>query len=266
MEGLSAALAGIGGEAAAIHPLQGGDLSEVLRVVLQDGREVVAKTGELVAREARMLAALERAGARVPRVLALVGSVMLLEKLGKSASTDADWTDLGTSLRRLHKARGGAYGWDEDYAFGKVAIDNRPLADWPQFWAERRLLSLQAELPAGIRARLEALARRLPDLLPARPRPALLHGDLWLGNILFSAGKAWLIDPACYHGHSEVDLAMLTLFGDLPPAFWKRYKHLAPGWQERRAAYQLWPALVHMVLFGGDYHALVEARLEVLGV
>ena len=266
MGGLSAALAEIGVEVAEVHPLQGGDLSKVSRVVLQDGREVVAKSGPLVVREARMLAALERAGARVPRVLAVGGRGMLLEKLDKTASTNAGWADLGARLRRVHKARSTTYGWDEAYAFGKLAIDNTPLADWPQFWAERRLLSLQAELPAGMRPRLEALARRLPDILPARPRPALLHGDLWLGNILFSAGKAWLIDPACYYGHSEVDLAMLTLFGDLPATFWKRYKYLSPGWRERRAVYQLWPALVHLVLFGGDYRDLVEARLAALGV
>ena len=29
-------------------------------------------------------------------------------------------------------------------------------------------------------------------------------------------GRAWLIDPAAYGGHREVDLAMLRLFGSPP--------------------------------------------------
>ena len=50
---------------------------------------------------------------------------------------------------------------------------------------------------------------------PPRRRAALLHGDLWTGNILVRDGRlVALIDPACYYGHAEVDLAMLCLFCD----------------------------------------------------
>ncbi len=265
MEGLTEALARIGGRAATIQPLRGGDLSEVAQVGLQEGRTVVAKAGELVATEARMLAALERAGARVPQVLAVHGQVMLLENLSEEYHTPGSYSDLGTRLTRLHGMHGEAYGWDEAYAFGKLAIDNTPLADWPDFWARRRLLGLQTVLPAEIRPRLQALARRLPEILPARPDASLLHGDLWVGNIITSQGKAWLIDPACYYGHGEVDLAMLTLFADIPQAFWQAYGYLAPGWETRRAVYQLWPALVHLVLFGGEYRTMVEELLSRLG-
>ncbi len=265
MDGLSAALGEIGAEAVRVTPLQGGDLSQVVRVECSDGRALVAKTGALVAREARMLAALSRAGAPVPEVLALSGQVMLLEALEEAPARLEGWAALGVALARLHARRGADYGWDEDYAFGSVTIDNGPAADWPDFWARRRLLAAPEALPADLRARLEALTARLSDILPARPAPALLHGDLWQGNVLFAPGRAFLIDPACYYGHSEVDLAMLTLFGRPPEAFWQAYGPLAPGWQARRAAYQLWPALVHLRLFGSGYLPMVEgllARLE----
>ncbi len=266
MDGLNAALEMIGGVAARVTPLHGGDLSEVAAVRLDDGRALVAKAGALVAVEARMLAAMGAAEARVPGVLAVCGQVMLLEMLRETAPSAAGWADLGAGLARLHTTTGPEYGWDEAYAFGAVHIDNTPLPDWADFWAQRRLLSAPGGLPADLRPRLEALAARLPELLPAQPPASLLHGDLWSGNALFSGDKAWMIDPASYYGHSEVDLAMLTLFGAPPDAFWQAYGALEPGWQTRRAIYQLWPALVHLRLFGAGYRGMVESRLNALGV
>ncbi len=266
MEGLNAALARIGARPARQARLSGGDLSQVLRVDTADGRRIVAKAGPLVAVEARMLAAMAETGAPVPRVLALEGRVMLIEALEETAPMPAGWAALGRGLARLHRAPeggGAGYGWEEDYAFGPLPIANAPLEDWPGFWAARRLLATDA--PADLRARLETLARRLPDLLPARPAPALLHGDMWTGNALFAGDAAWLIDPACYRGHHEVDLAMLTLFARPPETFWRAYGRLDPGSQARRALYQLWPALVHLHLFGTGYRGMVEGLLARLG-
>ena len=148
----------------------------------------------------------------------------------------------GPCMRRPATATAG----DEDYAFGSVAIPNAPCADWPTFWAERRLIASPEALPGDIVRKLKQLTARLPDLLPARPSAALLHGDLWRGNLHFSGGRGYLIDPACYYGHAEVDLAMLTLFGQPSSAFWEGYGALEPGHEGRRAIYQLWPALVHL--------------------
>jgi len=116
------------------------------------------------------------------------------------------------------------------------------------------------------RERIAALEPRVSDLLPAPPPASLLHGDLWTGNILVEGGRlAALIDPACYHGDAEVDLAMLSLFDAPPESFWDSYGELRPGWEERRPVYQLFPALVHLRLFGGSYAALVERLLGDLG-
>ena len=254
----------LGGGLRSARTLQGGDLSEVVRLEVLDGRCAVAKTAPGATAEAGMLRALDAAGVPVPGVLAVAEGLLVLEDLGPSGGLQGAWGDLGAVLRRLHGVRGPGYGWGCDYAFGPVPIANAPCDDWPTFWAERRLLPFCAHLPAPLARRVEALALRLPEALPRHPAPALLHGDLWTGNILARGGRVvGLIDPACHHGHAEVDLAMLRLFGQPGPAFEDAYGAPEPGAAERRPIYQLWPALVHLRLFGAAYLGLVERCLGV---
>ncbi|MFY0309729.1 fructosamine kinase family protein [Leisingera sp. D0M16] len=255
----------LGAEVSRARPLHGGDLSEVQLLSLSDGRQVVAKTGPLVSSEAAMLHAIREAGAPAPEVLGVAGDVLLMEALEETSASAEGWQALGQALRQLHSATSPHYGWPEEYAFGAVAIPNAPLENWPEFWAGRRLLAAPDALPRDLRLRIEALCVRLPELLPAAPPASLLHGDLWTGNVLFSGRTAWLIDPACCYGDGEVDLAMLHLFGTPPAAFHAAYGALEPGHQARRHIYQLWPALVHLRLFGASYRGIVEARLAALG-
>lgn len=256
----------LGGPVAQVAPLHGGDLSKVFAVTLADGRRVVVKHGPLAMREARMLDAIGAAGVAAPQVLAARGQLFAMTHLEEGRAGPEGWAALGHELRRLHRVRGPDYGWEEDYAFGAAALPNAGAADWPAFWAERRLMAWPEALPHDIARRVEALAARLPDLLPKAPTPALLHGDLWSGNVLFTAeGGAALIDPACYHGDKEVDLAMLHLFGTPHPGFCESYGPMAPGLAERRPIYQLWPALVHLRLFGAGYRGMVERMLAAAG-
>lgn len=257
--------AALGASITGSRALHGGDLSEVALAALSDGRQIVLKRGALVAAEARMLRAITAAGARAPRVLAQSGDLLAMEALPETGASPAGWQALGRELRKLHGARGETYGWPEPYGFGALPLDNAPRPDWPSFWAEARLLPFVPHLPAALAARVEALAARLPDLLPKSPPKALLHGDLWTGNALFMEGDAALIDPACYYGHAEVDLALLELFGTPPAAFWQGYGETEPGRNARRPIYQLFPALVHLRLFGGGYAGMVRGLLDQAG-
>ncbi|WP_412508091.1 fructosamine kinase family protein, partial [Roseovarius sp. SYSU LYC5161] len=202
----------------------------------------------------------------VPGVRHQAGDLLLLDALNETPASDAGWAALGAALRRLHISTADSYGWPEDYAFGSVGISNAPVSDWPRFWAENRLLAVPDCLPHDIRGRIDLLAHRLPDLLPASPPAALLHGDLWTGNVLFSGQNAFFIDPACYHGDGEVDLAMLRLFGAPPPPFFEGYGPLPAGHTARQPVYQLWPALVHLRLFGGGYRGMVTRLLDAADV
>ncbi len=249
---LAARIARLTGEQVrTLTPFHGGDLSAVTLVTLHSGDRIVAKQGPLVGTEARMLTAL---APFAPKPLHVDGDLLLMQHLPEGP---ANWQDLGRSLRQIHDRPGPHPGWDSDYAFGPVVIQNTPAPTWPEFWTERRLRPFLPFLPTGLAQSLETLCARAPNLLPDTPN-RLLHGDLWAGNVQFSAGRGWLIDPACYFGDPEVDLAMLHLFGAPPAAFWDGYGPPLSGYMERQPLYQLWPALVHLRLFGSTYEPLVR--------
>jgi fructosamine-3-kinase len=250
-----------------IERLAGGMLSEALLVRRPDGRLSVAKHAAPPGVEAAMLRALLDAGVPAPLVEAEHDGVLLLEHVANDALFSPNaWASLGAALRRLHDRRGESYGWASDSRIGTVEIDNRQRTDWPSFWGEQRLIATAALLDRPWRARIEALAARLGALLPADPPASHLHGDLWTGNILVADGRlAALIDPACYHGDPEVDLAMLALFDSPPADFEEAYGPAAAGWAERRIVYQLFPALLHFRLFGAGYAGMVDRLLAAIG-
>jgi fructosamine-3-kinase len=260
----------------------GGDINEAFRVVLADGREAFVKSradavaGEYAA-EAAGLAWLAEAGAlRTPAVLDIGEDYLALQWVDRGPLDRDGIEELGSGLAATHLAGAesfgasgaGACGAGASAGFGSLRLPNDPAADWPTFYAERRLRPLAriasdrgALSGAGVEA-VERVCARMPDLAgPAEP-PARLHGDLWSGNVMGGAdGRPWLIDPSAYGGHREVDLAMLRLFGAPSERVFAAYEQEAPlaeGWRERVELYQLLPLLVHALLFGGSYRGAAE--------
>lgn len=255
--------------AAQIH---GGDINEAWRVTLADGRTVFAKTNAapppgMYAAEAQGLAWLAAPGViRIPTVIGVREHVLVLEWIESSDREPSAAARLGRDLAALHASGAPSFGLDGPSFIAILPQDNTPCATWQELWFERRLRPLIERAiaagrgPSRWRHALDALARVAGDLVPDEP-PARLHGDLWNGNVLYTGDHAALIDPAVYGGPREIDLAMLALFGGLDErtvdAYDERFP-LAGEWQERREFWQLYPLLVHVVLFGGSYAASVD--------
>ncbi|WP_342453061.1 fructosamine kinase family protein [Jiella mangrovi] len=256
----------LGGKIAEWSRFAGGSLSSLDLVRLTDGREMLVKSGPSPKVEARMLRAIRAAGVPAPEVFAADDTVLAIERLPDDGGLSGAWGDLGMVLRRLHEETGDRYGFEDDYAFGRLAIRNTSDDDWPRFFAQNRLIAAATGTGSDIERRVEALCGRLCDILPRRPKASLLHGDLWSGNVLTFAGKvSGLIDPACYFGDGEVDIAMLGLFASPSCAFFDAYGPLPPGHRERAPVYALWPALVHLNLFGSSYRGMVDGYLRQTG-
>lgn len=245
--------------------MSGGSLSDVVWLRLADGRDLIAKHAASARAEAEMLHAIVATGAPAPNVVGVEDDLVVMAAVAAGGRLDGPaWASLVAALACLHVASGQAYGWTLDHAFGKVAIVNARFDVWPMFWAENRLRCHLPHIGADLARRVDRLSDRLGDLLPARPPSALLHGDLWGGNVLVDAGRvSALIDPACYYGDREVDVAMLTLF-DSPPSTFFDALGLDIGWRDRLPIYRLWPLLVHLRLFGSGYASRVSDALDQL--
>jgi fructosamine-3-kinase len=221
------------------------------------GRALVAKVGPGAPDEAeglRTIGAVE-GGPPVPTVVHVDTDLLVTTIVEQAAARTPEHEEsLGRDLARLHDAAWHQWG-DGSAWIGACRVDPSPRADGPTFYGAR-LQELAAR--CGLDAAVERVAARLPELLPPGG-PSLLHGDLWWGNVLFgSEGRSWLIDPSVHGGHAEEDLAMLALFGPVPDRVFAAYcevRPLAARWEERVALFQLYPLLVHAVLFGGGYRA-----------
>jgi len=207
----------------------------------------------------------------VPEVLAVTGTALVISMIPPGRATPSAAFGFGAGLARLHAAGAADFGAPWPGMIASLPLDNTPLdhtpadraPDWPRWYASRRLLPyLRMAVDAGAlgpgEARLvEAVAERIGSLAgPAEP-PSRIHGDCWAGNVLWSGGEGWLIDPAAHGGHRETDLAMLALFGapelDRILAGYNDTVPLAAGWRDRIPLHQLHPLLVHACLFGASY-------------
>ena len=267
--------AAAGSQVTSSRRVGGGSINEAYAVELADGRRAFVKTragapADEYASEAASLAWLAEPGAvRVPGVIAHGERFLALGWIETGSLDAAGEEDLGRSLALLHAAGAPAFGAERPLRIGELSFDASPAGDWPAFYADRLVRPLvgpardRGALSASGAEAVERVCDRMRELAGPDEPPARLHGDLWSGNVLAGHdGRAWLIDPVAYGGHREVDLAMLRLFGSPGKTFLAAYEErhpLAPGHEERVELYQLFPLMVHTVLFGGSYGRSAEA-------
>lgn len=242
-------------------PVPGGSICSAQRLTLDDGASVFAKSlpdppAGFFAAEAAGLRWLRSAGAvAVPEVLAELPSMLALEWIEPAEPTPATAERFGRELAAMHGFEPPAhFGADWSGYIGRLPLDNTPTrATWGEWFAECRLRPyLDDQLVGRVADRIAAGG------FGGDEPPARIHGDLWPGNLVWAADRAWLVDPAAHGGHRETDLAFLALFGGAPHldrilAAYQEAHPLADGWRERVAAHQLHLMLVHVRLFGAAY-------------
>ena len=213
----------------------------------------------------------------VPKVIHAADNLLLLEHIETSGPLNEHAERHAAELlAKLHGIRGRRFGLKRDTLIGPVTQPNRQLSEWLEFFRDRRLLHMAGEalaaarIDAAMMRRVEHLAGRLDRWIEEPAFPALIHGDMWGGNVLVRGGRiAAFVDPSIYYADPEIELAFGTLFGTFGADFFARYgeiRPLSPGFFEaRRDIYNLYPLLVHSRLFGGAYPGAIDRILSRFG-
>jgi fructosamine-3-kinase len=196
---------------------------------------------------------------------------LLLEWVPSANPSKKYWQNLAEGLAELHMATWEKFGLQSSNFISILPQNNSPTSLWASFYIENRLEPMMQRayyhqlVDEVFMNKFRELYPRIEGLFP-KEKPALLHGDLWSGNVLVNgSGEATLIDPAVYFGHREMDIAFSKLFGGFEPSFYESYQEvfpLEPGFEERKDLYNLYPLLVHLNLFGTGYLAGIKRTIN----
>lgn len=272
----------IGVSAESISPLSGGSVGEVYRADTHEHGAVVIKVDRSAdARlnlEGDMLEYLiAHAKLPVPIVLYSSPGLLIMQMLPGSstfsASAEQHAADL---LAELHTIQSPAFGFHYDTLIGSLHQPNTVTLNWIPFFRDHRLLHMaqhayqESRMGLDTLNRIEKFASNLEQWIDEPEHPALLHGDVWTTNVLADSNTiTGFVDPAIYYGHSETELAFITLFNTFGSAFFDRYNEHRPihpdFFTTRKDIYTLYPLLVHVRLFGGSYLRSVESTIARFG-
>lgn len=265
-------------------PLSGSTTLRILQVELAGGGRIVAKAGRgHLALERVMLDDLRRlSDLPLPAVLHGADDLLLLEYVAHDGGAPGPGAQQHAAalVAALHARTADRFGYRIDTVIGQLPQPNPWSERWLPFFRDHRLRHMaeqghrEGTVSARLLQRLESLAGRLDRYLDEPARPALLHGDIWTGNVLTHGDRiAAFIDPAIYYGHPEIELAFTTLFGTFGAPFFRRYAELAPFafdadgfFALRRDLYNLYPLLVHVRFVDPGYARPIERTLDRLGL
>lgn len=206
-------------------------------------------------------------------VLNVDGTVLLIMEAidVKPAESKSDWEILGRGLATLHKTTWSKCGLETHSYLGVFRQDNSPMDTWVEFFGERRLRdSMKMAVDAGKMTNeqckpIEKLIDKLPEICgPSQPF-SLLHGDPWLGNLLFDGKQMIAIDCSIYYGNREIDLSTVDFFCPVSEHFFGAYNELYPidpGYEERKSLWRINQWLGHVTLFGEKYMPKLMAAVN----
>lgn len=236
---------------------------------LYKGHRAVLKNHPYSHIEAKMLTLLGKF-VHTPKVYKVEDGSIIMEYIQDNCVLDEE--KAARSIAHLHTQHTQTYGMEFDTTIGPFLQPNTQSDSWVEFYANQRVLYMGREAlkDGSLRqthyAKLEKLCEKLPSLIPDGPKASLLHGDIWGGNVLCHNNELYLIDPALYYGHNEVELAFIMMFDTFGKKFFDAYNEIVPIEKEffeyRYMIYQIYPYLVHVRIYGGSYLSALERILS----
>ncbi len=259
-----------------ISPLSGGDINAVYKITSKQNTYVLKVNNkdtfpEMFKKEKLGLESISATGAKAPNVIQTFtnsnNQFLILEYIDERSITNKFWRNFAIDLAKIHKTSSQIFGLNYNNYIGSLNQINTPKYSWETYFIENRISPLVKQafdknlLMKSHLKIFENLFARLGKILP-KERPSLIHGDLWSGNLLRRKNQTPVfIDPAIYFGHREMDIAMTQMFGGFDNSFISFYNEIFPlekNWEDRIKIHNLYPNLVHLILFGRAYLGGIE--------
>ncbi|HPR33457.1 MAG TPA: fructosamine kinase family protein, partial [Prolixibacteraceae bacterium] len=264
----------------AIEPLGGGSISRAMRLSTSRGPLLLKwkhnGPPDLFEREAESLLELRKN----PNPYLHIPEPLLWKSIGtepgflltdylEPGHTPREDENLGRGLAVLHQVYNDCFGFFSANYCGETRQDNTFQTDWIPFYREKRIGHLIRQIEqyrdwnTADGKLLERFLANATQWIGHRPKPSLIHGDLWSGNFLYTRNGPALIDPCVSYSDREFEMGIMTMFGGFAPPVYEAYCETNPfpdGWKERNLIYQLYHVLNHYLLFGGHY------KMQALGI
>ena len=182
--------------------------------------------------------------------------------------------DLLDAIVLLHSKKSNNYGFNFDTQIGGLQQSNSNSKNWVEFYREKRLryifdlINKNKPMDKAINTKIELLLKKMDNFIPNKPKPSLLHGDLWEGNILFKNKKfSGFIDPGSFYGHNELEISYLRWFNPtfIDRNFLDRYNdHISidKHYINYEPVYQLYYSLLNVYLWDRSYIENVSGLLD----
>ena len=182
--------------------------------------------------------------------------------------------DLLNSIISIHSIKNQDYGFDFDTQIGGLKQINSKSKNWKEFYTDKRLsyifdlVNKNKPMDKSINTKIDLLIKKMDNFIPTNPRPSLLHGDLWEGNILFKNKKfVGFIDPGSFYGHNELEVSYLRWFNPkfIDNNFLNKYNdHIKVDkyYLEYEPVYQLYYSLLNVYLWDRRYVEDVRRLLD----
>jgi fructosamine-3-kinase len=259
-----------------ISSVSGGDINTVYKIITNQNSYVLKLNQkelfpDMFKKEKQGLEILAGTGVKTPVVILTFThqnhQYLLLESIREEPVSQLFWKNFAEDLTKIHQTTTKNFGLDHHNYIGSLHQDNSEKNTWEIFFIENRIKPLVKKafdlnrLDKSHLKSFENIYSRLNEILP-KEKPSLVHGDLWGGNLMKGQNQTPVfIDPAVYFGHREMDIAMTKMFGGFDHSYLDYYNEIFPmenGWKDRIAIHNLYPNLVHLILFGKSYLGGIE--------
>ena len=199
-------------------------MGSVCNVFLFDNKTKIIKIcedSENTQTEYDLLQFLQEKGFNTPTLIDKGDNYIIMEYIVDNCDDSEHRTTLlFKELNKLHSIRDKSFGFDKSIFCGKLKVPNDRVDKWSILFKNRWKTMLDHLLSKDVTFyNTYCYAMRVYDVMEELldrydVYPSLLHGDINPRNFLIRDNKVYLIDPVCFYGDREYDIACYDIWSN----------------------------------------------------